>query len=47
MYPDCIQTYDFNQIYTTYSIQFNSILYSAITIQLSLGALQSLEPEPP
>ena len=31
-------------------IQFNSIqfyLYSAITIQLSLGALQSPEPEPP
>ena len=33
-----------------YSIQFNSIqfyLYSAITIQLSLGALQSPEPETP
>src|SRR4029434_712957 len=32
------------------SIQFNSIqlyLYSAITRQLSLGALQSPEPEPP
>src|SRR4029434_2176105 len=32
------------------SIQFNSIqfyLYSAITIQLSLGALQSPEPETP
>src|SRR4029434_7769424 len=31
-------------------IQFNSIqfyLYSAITIQLSLGALQSPKPEPP
>ena len=32
------------------AIQFNSIqfyLYSAITVQLSLGALQSPEPEPP
>src|SRR4029434_371520 len=36
--------------YKHVGIQFNSIqfyLYSAITIQLSLGALQSPEPEPP